>query len=208
MTRPHEDLRHHAPTDHRPGGPAIDFPAGSWCAIDVVHVRADRTDAGVSAYETLIEEARGSHAKARSGVVLRSHDDRRVVAIVQLGGHDGFAHLKSAWDDHHLRAEHRTVAESSALALYQVASRSGAPEIDAASKDAYAFERITLSPEQWQIASGAIASAQGFRGALLFTSDDGSHSIAIYRFEKFANLAALRPNAEYVFPVKTFALTG
>src|ERR1700681_818925 len=105
MPRPHEDLERHTPTDHRPGGPPIGFAQGAWVAIDVAHVKADRVGAGISAYETLIEKARKSSMKARSAVVLRSVNNRRVIALVEIEGHEAFRHLKSAWDDHHLKAE-------------------------------------------------------------------------------------------------------
>ena len=42
MTRPHEDLERHTPTDHRPGGVPVTFAPGTWCAIDIAHVKADR----------------------------------------------------------------------------------------------------------------------------------------------------------------------
>ena len=104
MPRPHEDLERHTPTDHRPGGVPIGFPQGVWVAIDVAHVKADRVGAGISAYETLIEKARKSSSmKARSAVVLRSANNRRLIALVEIEGHEAFRHLKSAWDDHHLQ---------------------------------------------------------------------------------------------------------
>lgn len=192
MTRPHEDLQRHTPVDHRPGGPPIQLPVHTWCAIDIVHVKSDRVDAGLSAYETLIEQARRTPAmKAKSAAILRSADRRRVFVLVEVGGHDGFAHLRSAWDDHHLQAEHRTVAESSTLALYRVISATGECALDPQSKDVYAV-------------ATAQTAAEGFRGALLFASDDATKSFAIYRFEHAAQIEGLRPAAQPVHPVKTF----
>jgi hypothetical protein len=204
MTRPHEDLQHHTPVDHRPGGPAIAFPKNAWCAIDIVHVKSERVDAGLSAYETLIEQARTSATKAKLAAILRSADNRRVFALVELGGHDAFAHLRSAWDDHHLQAGHRTVAESSTLALYQVISVTGDCALDPQSKDAYAIEHIPTGPQHIAELIATLVPAQGFRGALLFATDDAMESIVIHRFEQAAQLERLRPSAQPVHPVKTF----
>lgn len=204
MTRPHEDLQHHTAVDHRPGGPAIQFSKNAWCAIDVVHVKSDRVGAGISAYETLIEQARESAAKARTAAILRSGDDRRVFALVEIGGHDAFKHLASAWDDHHLLAEHRTVAESSGLAIYQVIAATGDCALDPQSKDAYAVESFATAPQQVERIVAGLSATQGFRGALLFASDDGTKSLAIYRFEHENQLGAQRAAACTVHPVKTF----
>ena len=155
MTRPHEDIQHHTAVDHRPGGPPVAFAKNAWCAIDVVHVKSDRAGAGISAYETLIEEARKSPTKAGSAVILRAGDDRGVLALVEVGGHDAFKHLQSAWDNHHLLAEHRAVAESSKLALYQVIAITGDCALDPQSKDAYAVEPFP---------SGATAGRETSRG--------------------------------------------
>jgi len=204
MTRPHEDVQRHTPVDHRPGGPAIAFPKNAWCAIDIVHVKSERVDAGLSAYETLVEQARTSATKAKLAAILRSADNRRVYALVEVGGHDAFAHLRSAWDDHHLQAEHRTVAESSTLALYQVVSTTGDFALDPQSKDAYAVEQVASGPQQAEKIITGVAAAQGFRGALLFGTDDATKSLAIYRFELAAQVEELRPSAQPVHPVKTF----
>jgi len=204
MTRPHEDLRHHTPVDHRPGGPAVQFANNAWCAIDVLHVKSERAAAAVAAYETLIEQARTSAAKAASAAILRSANDRRVVALVEVGGHDAFAHLRAAWDDHHLLAEHRTSAESSSLALYQVRSTIGDCTLDPASKSVYAFEHFPSAPQSAQALVDPTASAQGFLGAQLFGNDEGTRSFAIYRFEHRPQIESLRPNALAAHPVKTY----
>jgi hypothetical protein len=183
MTRPHEDIQHHTAVDHRPGGPVVRIAPNAWCAIDVVHVKSERVDAGISSYETLIEKARTSSAKAGASVILRSLDNRRVVVLATLGGHQDFAHLKSAWDDHHLRAEKHTVAESSALGLYQLVSGVGEVGFDSQAKNVYAVEQIEVAPEKAQAIAHATAEAQGFQGALVFGSDDGTSSVLIYQFE-------------------------
>jgi hypothetical protein len=195
MPRPHEDLQRHTPTDHRPGGPPIAFAPGVWCAIDVAHVRADRVGAGISAYETLIEQARASTTKARAAAVLRSVNNRRVIALIEISGHEAFRHLKSAWDDHHLNAERHAVAESQSLALYQLAVSAGDTSLDPASKDAYAFEHVAREPERGRALIAAIGAAQGFRGALVFGSDDASASAIVYRFEHSAEFDAFRGSA-------------
>jgi hypothetical protein len=178
--------------DHREGGPPITPRAGSWFAIDVVHVTAERIGAGLSAYESLIEQARTSSAKARTATVLRSANDRRVVALVEIGGHDAFSHLKSAWDDHHLSSEHRAVAESSALGLYQVAADAGESAIDPGSTDAYAFERVARAPQEVRALIPSASSAAGFVGLVVFGTSDGEASAILYRFHHRADLDAFR----------------
>ncbi|MGA7570235.1 MAG: hypothetical protein WCA80_05455 [Candidatus Aquilonibacter sp.] len=205
MTRPHEDIQHHTAVDHRPGGPPVSFAKNAWCAIDVVHVKSDRVGAGISAYETLIEEARKSPTKAGSAVILRAGDDRGVLALVEVGGHDAFKHLQSAWDNHHLLAEHRAVAESSKLALYQVIAITGDCALDPQSKDAYAVEPFPSAPQQVEKLLAGLPGAQGFRGTVLIGTDDGTKSFAIYRFEHAAQIEGLRSAAQPVYPVKTFA---
>jgi len=204
MTRPHEDLRHHTPVDHRPGGPPIRFAHDAWCVIDVLHVKSERAPAAASAYETLIEQARTSAAKAGNAAILKSANDRRVVALVEVGGHDAFAHLQAAWDDHHLFAEHRTSTESRTLALYQAISTIGDCALDPASQSVYAFEHFPSAPQSLQRIIGGMAAAQGFLGVQLFGTDDGTKSFIMYRFEHRPQIEALRPNALVAHPVKTF----
>jgi hypothetical protein len=220
MTRPHEDLERHTPTDHRPGGAPLAFAPGAWCAIDVAHVRADRVDAGISAYETVIEQARTSTVRAHGAAILRSVNDRRVIALVAIDGHGAFRHLQSAWDDHHLSAQRHAVAESSSLTLYQLIAGAGDATIDPASKDSYAFEQVARDPDHVRGLIAAVAAAQGFRGALVFGRDDAKASAIVYRFEHARQLDAFRqsPAAQQllgpigaggetmsaVHPVKTF----
>jgi hypothetical protein len=195
MTRPHEDLERHTPTDHRPGGVPVTFAPGAWCAIDVAHVKVDRVNAGISAYETLIEKARTSAIKGHGAAILRSVNNRRVIALLGVNGHEAFRHLKTAWDDHHLSAERHAVAESSTLALYQVAASGGHATIDPASHDAYGFERVARDPAHVRALVAAIGTADGFRGLLVFGADDASASVVVYRFEHAAQLDAFRQTA-------------
>jgi hypothetical protein len=192
MTRPHEDIQHHTAVDHRPGGPAIRISPNAWCAIDVVHVKRERVDAGIASYETLIEQARTSSAKVGASAILHSLDNRRVIVVATLGGHDAFAHLKSAWDDHHLRAEKHTVAESSTLGLFQLTTAIGEVAFDAQAKNVYAVEHIEVAPEKAQAIAHTTAQAPGFQGALVFGSDDGTTSVLIYQFEHPSEFAVTR----------------
>jgi hypothetical protein len=194
MARPHEDRERHTLVDHRPGGLPAFFVPGAWCAIDIVHVTAEREDAAISTYETLIEKAQTSAAKAQTAAVLRSANHRRVIAIVGLEGHSGFAHLASAWDAHHLFAEHHAVAESVALALYQVKASAGEASIESDSHHVYAFERTAADAAQVATLIEPLTAAAGFRGAIVFGGDTGGAAI-VYRFEHAADIDAFRAGA-------------
>jgi hypothetical protein len=192
MTRPHEDIQHHTAVDHRPGGPVVRVAPNAWCAIDVVHVKSERIDAGISSYETLIEKARTSSAKAQASVILRSLDNRRIVVLATLGGYDAFKHLKSAWDDHHLHAEKHDVVESSTLALYHVTSALGTVAFDSLAKNVYALEHIAVDATKAEAIARTTAKAPGFQGALVFGSDDGTSSLLVYQFEHASEFAAVK----------------
>jgi hypothetical protein len=217
MTRPHEDLERHTIADHRPGGVPIHFEPNAWCAIDIAHVKAERVDAGISAYETLIEKARDtSETRARVAVVLRSTNNRRVISLLEIEGHDAFRHLQSAWDDHHLAYQRHDVAESSTLALYRLAATAGDASIDPETKDTYSFEHVTRSAERVHAIANTIAAAEGFRGALIFGFDDDSASVIIFRFAHAHQFDTFRASAAaqqglgpvgaggVVHPVRTF----
>ena len=189
VPRPHEDRERHTPTDHRAGGPIITFAPGSWWAIEVAHVAAERVQAGIASFETLIEKARHS-AKAHEGVVLYSHNHRRVIALLGLDGHEAFRHLASAWDDHHLFAERHAVAESQSLALYKLSTAIGEAIVDPASTDVYAFERTLRTVEAVRTIASEIAAAPGFRSAALFTTDDDRAPVILYTFTHDAEIEA------------------
>jgi hypothetical protein len=198
MTRPHEDRQRHTPTDHRPGGPAITLAAPSWWAIAVVNVKSERAPAGVAAYETLVEQARAGATKAHEAAILLSHNQRRVVVLMHVEGHTAFANLAAAWDDHHLFAERRAVAESHTLALYRLVTVAGEIAIDPASHDAYAFAHVP---------SGTVVEP-GFRGSCVFDADDGTGRAIVYRAEQIEQIEAVREAGEAFYPVKavrTFA---
>lgn len=207
MTRPHEDLERHTPTDHRTGGVPITFPPGAWCAIDIVHTKAERVEAGISAYETLIEKAQKAPLGMRVAAVLRSVNDRRVIALMDLEGHEAFRHLESSWDDHQLVAGRHDVAESSTLALYRLVATSGDASIDPLSKDTYAFEQMARGSHPASALAAAVEKANGFRGVLVFESDGDDQLVLVYRLSHPADLDALRADGERisaVHPVRTF----
>jgi len=192
MPRPHEDLQKHTLVDHKSGGSLVSFPAGAWCAIDVSNVTAARVDAGLSSYETLIEKARTSAAKAGKAAILRSDNNRRVIVLLQINGHDAFRHLSAAWDDHHLKAERHAVAESRSLVLYRLTASAGDVFLDPDTKDAYAYEHLARDVESVRNLAGPVASAQGFRGVSIFGTDDASASVILYRFEHAADIVTFR----------------
>jgi hypothetical protein len=207
MSRPHEDRRRHTPTDHHAGGPAIVFSPAAWWAVAVVHVTAERADAGIASYETLVEQARTSAARAHEAAILRSHNHRRVIVLLHLDGHDAFRHLSAAWDDHHLVAERHAIAESRSLKLYRLAATLGDAAIDPASTDAVAFEQISAGLERIDAVTNSLAAAPGFKGASTLSSDDDSASAIICRFARVEDIGAFRAS-ETLYPVhvvRTFA---
>jgi hypothetical protein len=208
MPRPHEDLERHTVTDQRPGGPIVTLRPDTWWAIEVAHVAAERAGAGVATYETLIEKARASAPKAREAAVLRSHNDRRVIAMLHVDGHEAYRHLASAWDDHHLLAERHAVAESRSLALYRLAATAGEAAVDPDSKDACAFEHLLLSVERVRPAATALAAAPGFRGASIFGTDDDRASAIVYRFTNIEAIEAFRETHEAQRILGLIAATG
>jgi hypothetical protein len=208
MPRPHEDIQHHTSTDHRPGGPIIRFAPNAWWAIEVAHVAAGRAPAGVATYETLIEKARTSAPKVREAGVLRSHNDRRVIALLELDGHEAFRHLTAAWDDHHLFAERHAVAESRSLALYKVAATAGEAALDPTSTDVCAFEHVLVGAAHLGTLVVLLAAAPGFVGASIFGTDDDSASAIVYRFTHNDEIAAFRATPEALRALGPAATTG
>jgi hypothetical protein len=192
MTRLHEDRERHTAVEHRPGGSPIQFLPNAWCAIDVVRVKPERADAALASYETLIEKARSSSAKAGASVILRSLDNHRVIVLVTVGGHDAFAHLQSAWDAHHLHTERHDVAELSTLGLYNLAAELGNVTFDAQAKNEFAVEHIGVDVEKARALAQATARAPGFRGALVFSNDDTNASVLVYQFEHASEFAVVK----------------
>ncbi|MGP8101993.1 MAG: hypothetical protein ACLQHL_14740 [Candidatus Cybelea sp.] len=187
-------------TDHRSGGPVITFTAPSWWAIAVVDVRDDRALAGVASYETLVEKARSGAPKVREAAILLSHNQRRVIAMLHLDGHEAFRHLVAAWDDHHLDAERHDVAESLKLGLYRLTTVTGDAAIDPTSHDGYAFERSSVDVES--------IVPPGVRGIGVFYADDGRARAIIYRAEHIEQIEAAHASGDIFYlvkPVRTFA---
>ena len=195
MSRPHEDRERHTLVDHRTGGPAIRFPTGTWWAIAVANVAAQRVDAEIASFESLIEKAQTSGPHAHSAVVFRSANDRRVFALVELDGHEAYRHLAAAWDDHHVFAEHRANAESRTLGLYRVAENFGEGVLDPGTQSACSFEHIRKADVALDGLRKPLAAASGFRGAIAFTSDDPVGMALIYRFEHAAEIATFRESS-------------
>ena len=183
---------HHTLVDHRPGGPRVSFGVGAWCAVDVARVRADRADASISAYETLLEQLGTGESARQSSAVMRSTDHRRVVTIVEVRGHGEFGHLASAWDDHRLYREHRANAESVTLALYRVIDAAGDARIDPASPDRYEIEAVAQPAARVTKLLEPLESTAGFRGALVLGSGDEKSSLIVYRFEHEADFETFR----------------
>lgn len=192
VPRPHEDRINHTLVDHAGAGLPISFALHGWCAIDVASVTAERSGAAIAAYETLVEKARTAPIEAGTAVLLRSVDRRRVVTLLQLGGHDAFRRLEAAWDDHHLRVEHRAVAERASLKLYRLAGVAGDATIDPQTRDAYAFEHVSRALGFVTRLLTALESAGGFCGALVFGGDDGTSASIVYRFEHFTQIDVFR----------------
>lgn len=192
MSRPHEDRQRHTLVDHRPGGLPVTFSIGSWLVVGVARVKAERSDACVAAYETLVEKARTSNVRAGSAVILGSHNGRRVVTMVGVSGHDGFRHLAAAWDDHHRFAQHRAIAESVSLALYEVAASAGDTVLDPASHDTFVYEQFERPVPRIVDLYASSDAIPEFRGAVILRGDDGQSTIVISRFVNGESYAAFR----------------
>jgi len=192
VSRPHEDRERHTLVDHRPGGLPITFPSGSWLVIGVGRVKAERSDACVAAYETLVEKAQTSNVHAGSAVVLTSHNKRRVVTIVGVRGHDGFRHLAAAWDDHHRFEQHRAVAESVSLGLYEVAASIGDTLVDPGSHDAFVYEQFERPVPKIADLFASSNALPEFRGAMVLSGDDGRTTVVISRFVNVESYEAFR----------------
>jgi hypothetical protein len=198
MSRPHEDRERHTLVDHRPGGSPVIFTVGSWVALGIARVKAERSDACVAAYETLVEKARTSNVHAGPAVVLASDNGRRVVTMVGVRGHDGFRHLSAAWDDHHRDAQHRVIAESVSFALYEVAAGIGAAAIDPASHDAYVYEHVERAVPPVAELFSSLGASPDFLGATVFGADGGTAIVIVSCFAHIAAYDAFRTSGAAV----------
>jgi hypothetical protein len=196
LSRPHEDLERHTLVDHRPGGDPVTFATGSWLVIGVARVKAERNDACIAAYETLIEKAGRSNVHAGPSAVLAAHNGRRVVTLVGVRGHDGFRQLASAWDDHHRDAQHRAIAEGVSLDLYEVGSAIGVADIDPSSHDALVYEHLDRPAPNVSALFAATAASATFRGALILHRDDGAATVILSRFARLAEYERFRASRD------------
>jgi hypothetical protein len=99
-----------------------------------------------------------------------------------VGGHDGFRRLAAAWDDHHRNAQHRVISESVSFGLYEVAADIGAAEIDPASHDAYAFERLERPVQRVSELFSSLDALADFRGVTIFEADGATATVILSRF--------------------------
>lgn len=203
--------RAHTPVDHRPGGAALLVRAGptEWTAVELVHVQADRAPAAVAASETLVELL-GKEVSVPAAAVFVSHHQRRVATFVWLGGHDAFAKLKSAWDEHHLEREHREAVEKRDLSLCRVSAIAGDPSIKPGSHTVCAIEKLAMAPARAAEALNVIQKSRpsGFVGAALFGADDGTHSYLMHRWEHKEDLAAFRQSDAATHAIGPAGQTG
>ncbi len=160
--------------------------------VGVASVKAERSDACVAAYETLLEKARPSNVRAGPAVVFTSQNQRRIVTMAGVRGHDGFRHLAAEWDDHHLNAQHRAIAEAVSLRLYEVVGSIGAADIDPASHDAFVYEQFDRPVPNVDNLSTSFGALTAFRGATVLHGDDGLATVILSRFEHAAAYEAFR----------------
>jgi hypothetical protein len=198
LSRPHEDRERHTLVDHRPGGSPVAFSAESWVAVGVAGVKAERTDACLSAYETLVEKARTSNAHAGPAALLASGDGRRVVILLGVAGHEGFRHLAAAWDDHHRVAQHRDIAEALSLALYEVVANVGSAGVDPAAHDVTQYERIDKPLPRASEVFTALRRAPDFRGATVLRKDGATATLILSSFAHAAAYESFRASDEAV----------
>ncbi len=196
MSRPHEDREKHTRVDHRAGGSPVAFAPESWVAIGVANVKADRNDACVAAYETLVEKARTSNVHANPAVIFASQNERRVVTVVGVQGHESFRHLSAAWDDHHRNAQHRVISESVSFALYRVVAHAGNADVDPSSDDAYMYEHVDRSVPSVAELFSSLNMPLDFRGATVLYDDAAVATVIVSRFAHIAAYDAFRAGSE------------
>jgi hypothetical protein len=171
-------------------------------SIDDAHIREDRTYAMLTALRTLYSELQ--QPGILQTVSLVGFHRRRVLTLSWITGHDVFAHMRSAWNDHRLYAEHRDIAEERTLDIFRAVRVNGQAEIDETDTYANAFLSVRAAPVDM---SAFLKSAHslldtvdgpsGLKGAALFTNDDDSHAVLFTRFgdrhetEKFVHAARL-----------------
>lgn len=197
--------RAHTPVDHREGGPPLLVRAGltQWTAVELVHVRSDRAPAAIAATETLVELL-GKEVDVQAAAIFVSGHERRVATFVWLPGHDAYAKLRSAWDEHHLEREHREAVEKRDLSICRVYATAGDATIKSGSHTVLAIERLGLAPSKVAEVLKVIETSRprGFVGAAVFGADDATHTYLMHRWEHKEDLAAFRsgPAARVIGP--------
>ena len=203
--------RAHTPVDHRAGGPLLPLRAGAteWTAVELIHVRSDRSYAAIATSETLIEVL-GKEVEVKAAAVLVSRHERRIATFVWLNGHDAYAKLQHAWDAHHLEKQHREAVEKRDLSLCRVSAIAGDPTIAPGSHTVFAIERLSLSASRAANVLSVIERSHpaGFVGAAVFGADDGTHSYFMHRWEHKESLAAFRESAAATQTIGPIGETG
>jgi len=203
--------RAHTPVDHRAGGPPLVLRAGptEWTAVELIHVRSDRADAAIAASETLIELL-GKEVNVQAAAIFVSRHKRRVATFVWITGHDAYAKLQHAWDEHHLEREHREAVEKRDLSLCRVTAIAGDPTITPGSHTVLAIERLNLSASRAAEVLTLIEKTRpdGFVGAALFVMDDGLRSYLMHRWDHKESLTAFRESAAAMQTIGPVGQTG
>ena len=84
----------------------------------------------------------------------------------------------------------------------------GDAHIDSASPDRYDFERVSQPASHVAKLLTPLAAAPGFRGVLVFGSDDGTSSVVVYRFEHEADFDAFRESTPALASLGPVGATG
>jgi hypothetical protein len=116
--------------------------------------------------------------------------------MVGVPGHDAFAHLSAAWDDHHRNAQHRVISESVSFALYKVVAHAGNADVDPAANDAYVYERIDHAVLEVAELFSSLNMALDFRGATVLYDDVASATVIVSRFTHIAAYDTFRAGSE------------
>ena len=203
--------RAHTPVDHRAGGPPLALRAGAtqWIAVELIHVRRNRAPAAIAASETLVELL-GKEVVVQAAAIFASRHQRRVATLVWLTGHEAYAKLQHAWDEHHLEREHREAVEKRDLSLCRVTAIAGDPTIQPGSHTVLAIERLSLSASRAAEVLTVIERLRpvGFVGAAVFAENDEVHSYLMHRWEHKESLAAFRQSTAATQTIGPVGQTG
>jgi hypothetical protein len=179
--------------------------------LGVARVKAERSDACVAAYESLVEKTRTSNVHAGPAVVFSSHDRRRVLTLVGVRGHDGFRQLAAAWDDHHRFEQHRAIAESVSLGLFEVAASVAAADVDSASHDVFVYEQVERPVADVAGLFASAGASPDILGATILHGDDDRTAVILARFahlDAYEAFRAGRGAANVLGPADGFGSTS